>query len=78
MGGQQHRTALHPLPQQGDAGLYGSRVHTGKGQEIREYPVSELKFKLRRKNDKVQINDKELKELEELERKEGQSHITDE
>ena len=47
-------------------------------KEIREYPVSELKFKLRRKNDKVQINDKELKELEELERKEGQSHITDE
>ena len=31
VGGQQHRTALHPLPQQGDAGLYGSRVHTGKG-----------------------------------------------
>ena len=50
----------------------------GDEKEIREYPVSELKFKLRRKNDKVQINDKELKELEELERKEGQSHITDE
>ena len=50
----------------------------GDEKEIREYAVSELKFKLRRKNDKVQINDKELKELEELERKEGQSHITDE
>ncbi len=46
-------------------------------KEIREYPVSELRFKSRHRNDKVQINDKELKELEELERKEGQSHITD-
>ena len=44
-------------------------VHEMSEKEIREYPVSELKFKLRRKNDKVQINDKELKELEELERK---------
>lgn len=46
-------------------------------KEIREYPVSELRFKSRRRNDKVQIKDRELKELEELERKEGQSHITD-
>jgi cell fate regulator YaaT (PSP1 superfamily) len=46
-------------------------------KEIREYPVSELKFKPRRHFDKNDVNDKELKELEELERKEGKSHIND-
>jgi cell fate regulator YaaT (PSP1 superfamily) len=46
-------------------------------KEIREYPVSELRFKPRRRYDKNDVNDKELKELEELERKEGKSHIND-
>ena len=46
-------------------------------KEVREYPVSELRFKPRKRNDKVQINDNELKALEELERKEGNAHIND-
>ncbi len=38
----------------------------------------DLKFKARRKfNGNDKINDKELKALEELERKEGNSHIND-
>ncbi|MBO5459883.1 MAG: stage 0 sporulation protein, partial [Lachnospira sp.] len=47
-------------------------------KEVREYPVSELRFKARRRNDKLHIDDKELKQLEELERMEGKSHINDE
>ncbi len=46
-------------------------------KEIREYPVEEIKFKPKRRVDKVQINDQELRELEELERKEGKSHLND-
>ncbi len=46
-------------------------------KEVREYPVSELRFKPRKRNDRVQINDNELKALEELERKEGNAHIND-
>lgn len=46
-------------------------------KEIREYPVEEIKFKPKKRVDKVQINDQELRELEELERKEGKSHIND-
>lgn len=39
--------------------------------------MPELKFKPKRKNDRMNIDDKELKELEELERKEGKAHIND-
>ena len=46
-------------------------------KEVREYPVSELKFKPKRRNDRMNIDDKELKQLEELERMEGKSHIND-
>lgn len=46
-------------------------------KEIREYPVEEIKFKPKRRVDRIQINDQELKELEELERKEGKSHLND-
>ena len=49
----------------------------GDEKEIREYPVSELRFKPKRKNERINIDDKELKELEELERKEGKAHIND-
>ena len=45
--------------------------------EIREYPVAELRFKPKRRNDRMNIDDKELKELEELEKKEGKAHIND-
>ncbi len=46
-------------------------------KEIREYPLEEIKFKPKKRVDRVQINDQELRELEELERKEGKSHIND-
>ncbi|WP_031557214.1 PSP1 domain-containing protein [Lachnospira multipara] len=46
-------------------------------KEVREYPVSEIKFKTRRKEKNEQIEDKELKALEELERREGNAHISD-
>lgn len=44
-------------------------------KEIREYKVSDLKFKQKRRHDKININDEELKELEDLERKEGKSKL---
>ncbi len=46
-------------------------------KEIREYHVSDIRFKTRKRNDKIQINDKELQALEALEKKEGKSHIND-
>lgn len=46
-------------------------------KEIREYKVEQLKFKPRRKKDKNNINDAELKALEALERKEGKSKLDD-
>ena len=49
----------------------------GDEKEIREYPVAELRFKPKRRNDRMNIDDKELKELEELEKKEGKAHIND-
>ncbi len=51
-------------------------VNVGKDdKEIREYGVSQLKFKSRRRKDKGQIADSELKALEALERKEGKSKL---
>lgn len=53
-------------------------VTVGKDdKEIREYKVSQLKFKPRRKREKAQIADSELKALEALERKEGKSKLND-
>ena len=49
----------------------------GDEKEIREYKVEELKFRPRRKKDKSDIADKELKKLEALERKEGKSKLDD-
>lgn len=46
-------------------------------KEVREYPVNELKFKTKRRDKNDHIDDKELKALEELERKEGNAHISD-
>lgn len=45
-------------------------------KEIREYKVSELRFKPKRKKEKVNI-DAELKELEALEKMEGKSKLDD-
>lgn len=53
-------------------------VEVNDEKEIREYKVSDLKFKRKRKNENSNnINDEELKALEALERKEGKSKIDD-
>lgn len=44
-------------------------------KEIREYKVSELKFKPKRRQEKININDDELRALEALEKKEGKSNL---
>ena len=46
-------------------------------KEIREYKVSQLKFKPKRKKEKVNVNDAELKALEALEKKEGKSKLNE-
>ncbi len=46
-------------------------------KEIREYKVEQLKFKPRRRRDKNQVTDAELKALEDLEKKEGKSKLDD-
>lgn len=46
-------------------------------KEIREYKVDQLKFKPRRRRDKNQVTDAELKALEALELKEGKSKLDD-
>lgn len=49
----------------------------GDEKEIREYKVDELKFRPRRRKEKSDISDKELKKLEALERQEGKSKLDD-
>ena len=46
-------------------------------KEVREYHVDQLKFKPKRKKEKMNIADAELKVLELLERKEGNSKLND-
>jgi cell fate regulator YaaT (PSP1 superfamily) len=46
-------------------------------KEIREYRVDQLKFKPRRRRDKTQVTDEELRALEALEKKEGKSKLDD-
>ena len=46
-------------------------------KEIREYKVEQLKFKPRRRREKNQVTDAELKALEALEKKEGKSKLDD-
>ncbi len=46
-------------------------------KEIREYKVEQLKFKPRRRRDKNQVNDAELRALEALEKREGKSKLDD-
>lgn len=51
-------------------------VMVGKDEkEIREYSVDDLKFKPRRRKNKVDVADAELKKLEALEKKEGKSKL---
>lgn len=44
-------------------------------KDIKEYKVDELHFKPKKKKEKINISDEELKALEELERKEGRSKL---
>ena len=44
-------------------------------KEIREYNVSQLKFKPKRRRDRARTNDSELNKLEALEKKEGKSSL---
>jgi len=46
-------------------------------KEIREYRVEQLKFKPRRRREKAQVTDEELRALEALEKKEGKSKLDD-
>lgn len=46
-------------------------------KEIREYKVDQLKFKPRRRKEKVNVTDADLKALEALEKKEGKSKLDD-
>ena len=46
-------------------------------KEIREYKVEQRKFRPKRRRDRVNVNDAELKALEALERKEGKSKLDD-
>lgn len=52
-------------------------VEHGDEKEVREYKVDQLKFKKKSRKDAVKIKDRELKELEELEKKEGKSKLED-
>lgn len=52
-------------------------VEVNGEREIREYDVDRLKFKLKRKKEKINVADKELKQLEEMEKKEGKSKLDD-
>lgn len=46
-------------------------------KEIREYKVEQLKFKPKRKREKIQVQDDELRKLEALEKTEGKSKLDD-
>lgn len=50
-------------------------VTVGDEKELREYKVNQLRFKSKRKREKISISDEELKALEALERKEGNSKL---
>lgn len=52
-------------------------VEVGDEKEIREYKVEELKFKPKKKRERFNVNDEELKALEALERHEGKSKFDD-
>ena len=59
-------------------GVAGIRFHVEKDEkEIREYKVEQLKFKPKRKKEKIQVQDDELRKLEALEKTEGKSKLDD-
>ena len=46
-------------------------------KEIRDYRVDQLKFRPKRKKERINVNDAELKALEALEKREGKSKLND-
>ncbi|MBQ1172724.1 MAG: stage 0 sporulation family protein [Lachnospiraceae bacterium] len=52
-------------------------VDNGDEKDIMEYHVDDLRFKRHHKKEKIDVNDAELKELENLERQEGKSKLDD-
>ena len=52
-------------------------VEVGDQKESRDYPVAKLKFKRKKKHEKVDLSDKELKKLEQLEKQDGKSKFDD-
>lgn len=52
-------------------------VEVNDSKEIREYKVSQLKFKRRRRHDKERVSDEEFKALKALEEKGGKSRFED-
>ncbi len=53
------------------------KIEVGDEKEIREYKVDELKFKPKKRRERFNVNDEELKALEALERQEGKSKFDD-
>jgi len=51
-------------------------VTVGDEKELKEYKVSQLRFKPKRRREKINISDEELKALEALEKKEGNSKLS--
>ena len=52
-------------------------VDNGDEKDIVEYHVDDLRFKRHHRREKLDVNDAELKELENLERQEGKSKLDD-
>lgn len=52
-------------------------VDVGDEKEIQEYKVDQLRFKRKHRNNRMEVQDEELKELEKLEKEEGKSKLDD-
>ncbi len=52
-------------------------VQVGDEKEIQEYKVEQIRFKRKFKNNKVEVQNEELKELEKLEKQENRSKLDD-
>ena len=52
-------------------------VEVNGEKDIREYAVDDLRFKPRKKKEKIQLTQEELKELAALEDREGKSKLED-
>ena len=50
---------------------------SNEDKEVREYKIKDIRFKPKKRKEKTQITDEELKALEALEKKEGKSRLDD-